>query len=120
MPTAWKIIFAFLREMILGKLTFQQAFKQNKVRLGFFLLVVLSFYLNYLTLPKFYAIAANKVEIELSYKEQLNAMEARLRSCSSGATGPELQDDANILEWCLSELDKQKRKNKELEGLLKR
>lgn len=112
MPSTWKIIIAFIREMILGKMTFKQAFKENKLRLAFFVIVLISFYLNYLTLPKVYSALEAKATIERSYKEQLELMETKIKECRKTSVH-EYQPE--ILDWCLRELNKYKDVNSLLE-----
>jgi len=104
--SVFKLLFILIREMILGKLTFKQAFRENKIRLFFFLLVIISFYANYVTLPKIYAITEQKVIMERSYKEQIETLQSQLRECRTGkqslASGDPNTPD--ILKWCLQEL----------------
>lgn len=102
-----KLIFILIREMILGKLTFKQAFRENKVRLFFFFLVIVSFYLNYLTLPKIYKVTEQKVIMERSYKEQIEILQNQLRECRTNnltSDSADNGDQPDILKWCLQEL----------------
>ena len=104
MPLAWKIIFEFLREIILGKTTLKQAFRDHKLRLAFLVLVIVSFYLNYLTLPKLYQLTEQRVQIEESYKEQINKLEHQVTECRTPETVSLYPN--GFIEWCWNELQK--------------
>lgn len=104
MPLAWKIIFEFLREIILGKTTLKRAFKEHKLRLAFLVLVIVSFYLNYLTLPKLYQLTEQRVRIEESYKEQINKLEHQVAECRQPEILTPYPD--GFIEWCWDELKK--------------
>lgn len=104
MPLAWKIIFAFLREIILGKTTFRQALRDHKLRVAFMIIVMISFYLNYLAIPKLYNFTAQRNRAEEGYKEEIAKLEYKLAECRARPSNTPVQN--GLMKWCLEEFQK--------------
>lgn len=111
--TVWKFVFALLREMILGKQTWQQAFRENKLRLAFLGIVICSFYLNYLVLPKMHKAVEAQIVLEKSHREQMEIMQKQLSECRSKSSHIQEEDQhtAELLNWCLAKLRNPKNDN---------
>jgi|SRR6185312_1317547 len=62
-------LFPFIKEMILGEKTVQEAIRTNKVRVFLIGLILLSFFLNIVFIPKLVKISADYVILDRKYKE---------------------------------------------------
>jgi hypothetical protein len=62
-------IFPFIKEMVLGEKTVREALKTNKMKVAVLTLIMLSFFLNIVFIPKFFKVAAEYVMLEKKYKE---------------------------------------------------
>lgn len=62
-------LMPFLKEMILGKKTWGQAFKDNKKKTIFAVLVIISFGLNFILVPKLTVLATQYVALNREFNE---------------------------------------------------
>lgn len=58
-----KFLWPFIKEMIIGKNSFRYALRKNRVKVFFFALVILSFFLNLVLVPRLISISASHVEL---------------------------------------------------------
>ncbi len=63
-----RLIWPFVKEMIIGKNSLRYAIRRNKVKVFFFFTVILSFILNWIVIPKLFYLSASHVEIEKKLK----------------------------------------------------
>lgn len=57
-----KILIPFVKEMIIGKNSFRYALRKNRIRVLFFISVILSYGLNWFFIPKTFIISAAHIE----------------------------------------------------------
>ena len=69
-----KLIWLFVKEMIIGKNSLQYAIRKNRIRVAFFFAVILSFVINWVTVPKLFIISANHVKLEQELKATRETM----------------------------------------------
>lgn len=62
-------LFPFVKEMILGEKTIREAIRTNKMRVFLIGLILLSFFLNIVFIPKLVKISADYVILDRKYKE---------------------------------------------------
>lgn len=70
--SAFKLItflFPFIKEMVLGEKTIREALRTNKMRVFLIGLILLSFFLNIVLVPKLVRISADYVILDRKYKE---------------------------------------------------
>lgn len=65
-------IFPFIKEMVLGEKTVRQALKTNKMKVLILGVIMLSFLMNMMLVPKYVKLAANYVGLEKKYKALQN------------------------------------------------
>lgn len=69
-----KLIWPFVKEMIIGKNSLRYAIRKNRIRVAFFFCVILSFVINWVTVPKLFIISANHVKLEQELKATRETM----------------------------------------------
>jgi hypothetical protein len=63
------LLFPFVKEMILGEKTIREAIRTNKMRVFLIGLILLSFFLNLVVIPKLVKISADYVMLDRRYKD---------------------------------------------------
>lgn len=71
-----KLLWPFLKEMLLGDKTVGEALKTNKMRVLLLFLILGSFGMNLLVAPRLYAISSQYIELEREHKQLLGAGES--------------------------------------------
>ena len=69
-----KLLWPFIKEMIIGKNSLRYAIRKNRIRVAFFFAVILSFVVTWVTVPKLFMISANYIKIEQELKATRETM----------------------------------------------
>ena len=70
-----KMLWPFIKEMIIGKNSLRYAVRKNRIRVIFFFLVIFSFVINWIAIPKLVIISANYIKLEQELKTTKNKLE---------------------------------------------
>lgn len=97
-----KLAWPFIKEMILGRNSLRYALRKNRVRLAFFLAVILSFVLNWVTIPRLFTISNNYIVMEREFKATRETLET-------------YKDDKDAIDQTKAEVLALRAKVKELE-----
>lgn len=103
LPYMWP----FIREMVLGRKSLLAAVRDNKKKVFFITLIIVSFGLNFLTVPRLFSMSVQYVTLDKRYKE----LEARYNRVTSSAKYP----NANGLEQQIQIKESVKQKPSEAE-----
>lgn len=68
-----KFTIPFIKEMIIGKNSWRYAIRRNKIKIIFFLLVILSFILNWVTIPRIVILSTDYLQLQKENKVLLEA-----------------------------------------------
>ena len=98
-----KLIWPFIKEMIIGKNSLRYAIRKNRIRVAFFFAVILSFVINWVAVPKLFIISANYIKLEQELKITKEKM-------------AEFTSDKEMVETAKGELILLRAKVKELEA----
>ena len=83
--TTLRLLWPFLKEMVLGDKTLSEALKTNKMRVLLLFLIVGSFAMNFFVVPRVYEISSQYVELEREHKKLLEANQDVLNLTSQNA-----------------------------------
>jgi len=101
LPYMWP----FIREMVLGRKSLLAALRDNKKKVFFITLIIVSFGLNFLTVPRLVSMSVQYVTLDKRYKE----LEARYNRVTSSSKYP----NANGLEQQIQIKETNKERAKE-------
>lgn len=98
-----KLTWPFFKEMIIGRNSLRYAMRKNRVKVLFFFVVMLSFVVNWITVPRLFMISSDYIKLEKEFKATKETM----------AT---YKDDVELVEQAKDELIVLRAKVKELDG----